>query len=234
MMQAQWRADTQSGTSLTFENCKGGYFSSKDEYGLRVIGKATQNASPSPLSPVAIRCVKAGSKILCGNEITVPCDLYEGDIWFPMTGTVERHFSHEKLDPSRDSGAYTYNRLNGVYLRRQYHELSDARVTGLCTHESRVGKYYDAAGTYMWIMDTEGLYWIGILDHLNMTIEAFRAWFENEQTSDHPIMIAYPLKTPTIEQFEPQPIWAPTGEIHVAQTPTDLSADLSATMLVRR
>lgn len=25
------------------------------------------------------------------NEITVPCDLYEGDIWYPMSGKVERH-----------------------------------------------------------------------------------------------------------------------------------------------
>ena len=50
-----------------------------DKYGLKVVGKAHQT-----------NCVKMGSKIICGNEVTVPCDLYEGDIWYPVNGRVER------------------------------------------------------------------------------------------------------------------------------------------------
>ncbi len=69
-LMSQWKADTQSGESLHFELCKGGYFSDKDEYGLKVVGKTAQNGTPIPDMPVEIQCVKAGSKItVCGKNI---------------------------------------------------------------------------------------------------------------------------------------------------------------------
>ncbi len=42
MMQAQWKADAQSGEALTFERCKGGYFSDRGEFGLKAVGKTEQ------------------------------------------------------------------------------------------------------------------------------------------------------------------------------------------------
>ncbi len=33
---------------------------------------------------------KSYEPYISGGEVTVPCDLYEGDIWYPMTGRVER------------------------------------------------------------------------------------------------------------------------------------------------
>lgn len=38
ILERQWQADTQSGETLHFEACKGGYFSEKEEYGLKVVG----------------------------------------------------------------------------------------------------------------------------------------------------------------------------------------------------
>ncbi len=98
MMQAQWKAASQTGETLRFDDCKGGYFSTEEEFGLRVAGRTAQAGTPTPTSPVPIRCVRAGTVVRCRGEgdntasveITVPCDLYEGDVWWPMSGRVER------------------------------------------------------------------------------------------------------------------------------------------------
>lgn len=48
----------------------------------------------------AVLCVKAGSIIVCGeNRTAVPCDLHEGDVWYPATGIVNRGDSMEKYTP---------------------------------------------------------------------------------------------------------------------------------------
>ncbi len=48
--------------------------------------------APNKSYPQSIRRVKAGTTVSCGTmKMVTPCDLYGGDIWFPMTGKVERH-----------------------------------------------------------------------------------------------------------------------------------------------
>ncbi len=59
--------------SLRFENCKGGYFSTEEEYTLKLHGPAT-----------------AVAKVVCGNGVTLPTDLNEGDVWMPMLGKIVR------------------------------------------------------------------------------------------------------------------------------------------------
>lgn len=37
------------------------------------------------------KCVRAGTEIVCGDSIlTAPCDLFEGDVWYPTEGVVEK------------------------------------------------------------------------------------------------------------------------------------------------
>ncbi len=43
MMQAQWQASEQAGEILTFEHCKGGYFSADETYSLRLVGRTAQD-----------------------------------------------------------------------------------------------------------------------------------------------------------------------------------------------
>ena len=99
MLESQFKIDTKTGESLHFENCKGGYFSVNEEYGLKVSGKSMQIGISTPEKPVPIQCVKKGTKIICGNEFTVPCDLYDGDIWYPAGGYVIR--DNEVIDLSK-------------------------------------------------------------------------------------------------------------------------------------
>ncbi len=118
--------------------------------------------SPNPNYPQAIKCVKQGTKIICGNEITLPCDLYEGDIWFPMNGRVERHNG-------------IIESYNGEALPENY-------------------------------ISTTGQLSLGA-------------------------KVVYPLSAPVIENYSPQPIFAHQGTVNVTQVPEDLHADLSATLL---
>ena len=99
MLQSQFKIDTKAGESLHFEGCKGGYFSVNEEYGLKVEGKTLQGETLIPWKSAPIRCVKKGTKIICGNKITVPCDLYEGDVWYPSGGYVIR--DNEVIDLSK-------------------------------------------------------------------------------------------------------------------------------------
>ncbi len=50
---SQWQLDIQEGESLHFENCKGGYFSADDEYGLKVVGKTRQALSGKNLFDIS-------------------------------------------------------------------------------------------------------------------------------------------------------------------------------------
>ena len=57
MMQAAWRPDTKRGERLTFENCKGGFFSTDPDYALKIEGKTDGD-----------HLVKAGSLICCDGK----------------------------------------------------------------------------------------------------------------------------------------------------------------------
>ncbi len=124
--------------------------------------------SPSPGYPQEIQCVKAGTKVICGEcEITTPRDLYESDIYFPMTGKVEK-----------------YNNVIASYNGE--------------------------------IISTE--------------------YFSTTGGLDNGAKVVYKLYTPEIEKYPPQPIFMPQGTVDVLQEPEsiELEAELSATVLVRR
>ncbi len=73
MLQAQWTADMQTGESLTFSACKGGFFSSDREFALRISGRTTQNvlSGKNRLDPDA----KLDNRLLSWADGTV---VYEG------------------------------------------------------------------------------------------------------------------------------------------------------------
>ncbi len=63
---------------------------------------------------------------------------------------------------------------------------------------------------------------------------AYKTYVKQRYDNGTPVTFCVPLATPTLEQYDPQPIFAPSGTVNVLQEPVDLTADLSATMLVRR
>ena len=236
MLESQFKIDTESGMSLHFEKCKGGYFSSIDEYGLKVVGKTLQDGTPSPEETVPIQCVKQGTKIICGNEITVPCDLYEDDIWYPASGYVIKN--NEAIDIAGESAWWEYNyphSINpGVWC---YVTLTSKKAAGYqmskCNGFKNVtgafGKFSEH-GTYSDHPSVTYTYFISNIP----TLAEFRAWLAEQSQSNNPVILVYKLQTPVIEQYEPQFLFAPRGTADVTQKEIELPANLSATMLKYR
>lgn len=227
---SQSKPDFKSGETLTFEACKGGYFSAKEEYGLKVVGKYAQSGTPTMDTPLPIQSVKANTKIVCGNQISVPCDLYETDIWFPASGTVERHTAIRELTGTEAYIAYSAN--PGVY----YLVFSDAKIgqsLSKCTHFSNVNRAYNES------IGRIGYY----CDHPNntrkyfktdfATADDFKSWIAHKYVNNTPVTVIYQLAEPVIEQYEPQQLYALSGTVNVIQQPVELSGNLEATMLVK-
>lgn len=254
-LMSQFKANTQTGENLTFELCKGGYFSDKDEYGLKVIGKTIQDGIPTPSSPVPIQCVKQGTKIFCGNEIITPCDLYEGDTWYPSSGKVERRNKIHVLSSSYlrfDKVPWT----NTPHLFRVEHwtnipdveyKNEDGFVGINCSilqalpyHSGKVSYYstrqddnyqYTVALSYENVLTNQQRIFIKVIDC--STVDECMAWIKSLEEAGTPLTFLYKTNKVTLEQYDPQPVFAPQGTVEVLQEPLDLSANLEATLLTK-
>ncbi len=384
-LMSQWKADTQKGEALHFELCKGGYFSDKDEYGLKVVGKTFQDGTPTPETPIDIQCVKAGTKVsaysknlfkpdeiytaggylktaknsdgtifmngtiksacnmsikitipseyvgkkitfwyevlegnittgtrfnggtpmafsifnfknneyirtygnsentiynrlqhtgvlpstenesyylmwqcwssVCfdnakvriqielgdtatdyepycfGGELTTSCDLYEGDIWYPMSGKVERHNAIFQITDNTSWGNWMGNggcKSTSLPYTADTTKTSTScfSIYGVCEGNNNFNKVEIDTLNFSLSPDGKRLYFNRSEDR-----EGFKEYLRSLPEMPY---IIYPLATPIIEQYDPQPIFAPQGTVNVLQEAVELAADLEATHLVRR
>lgn len=233
-MQAQFKMNTQSGTNLNFEQCKGGYFSTLDAYGLKVIGKTAQAGIPTPENPVEIQCVKAGTRVFCGESgVVVPCDLYEGDSWYPMTGKVIKTKATKQLTANDGWAYYTASCNRAGVLVTDMILGTIGRGLGYCNIAKNNSNWN---GNYLQCFFGAGnnLFYLTLATSRGTTLEEFKQVIQSVYDNGGEVRIVYTLKTPVIEQYDPQFISAPQGTVSVTQVPTELTAELSATMLVRR
>ncbi len=226
----EWRAETKSGENLHFEFCKGGYFSNKEEFGLKVAGKTLQNGAPSPNNPIPIQCIKEGTKLICGNEITVPCDLYEDDIWYPVSGKVEKHTRTELIYPTNNWRYFSAHCGRAGYHGQDMMMGTWTNQWGYCNVFSKINWDKDECGIRFGQMNA--VIYISLTSAVT-TLDEFKQKLQEIYDNGNEIRVVYKLKNPIIEQYDPQPIFAPEGTVNVLQIPTDLSADLSATMLIK-
>lgn len=168
---------------------------------------------------------------ISGGELTVPCDLYEGDIWYPMTGKVEKKYYHRIIMGNEN---WMSNNSNTIWY------ISDNKTIGfinsqcvvLCTHfpfyrSSHLSIKYG-------YLPVRGFHRMYNLEPVFTNIDNFKQWLKEQYDKNKPVELLSVAKDDSIEQYDPQPIFAPQGTVNVIQIPTDLSADLSATMLVKR
>ncbi len=166
-----------------------------------------------------------------GDEVTVPCDLYEGDIYFPASGKVVRKNKTVTLNGTeyiilaapQKPWMYYYNTTDlkpgsseNFYAYSSHFERGpdawDRDVVGQIITNGRnvIFSYYSSAG-----------------------LDGFKAFLAEKYAQGEPVKVVYKLETPVIEQYDPQPLSAPSGTVNVLQTPTQLTAELSATMLTK-
>jgi len=128
------------------------------------------------------------------------CDYIEVD------NVSRKAFYHQLIGVTSVNGEeamrqYTYNNLRGVSIL-DFLPYRDTRASGVCTHENRVGEYYDISGTYMWLgVGTTVLHWIGILDYLGFDdVSEFAQWATAQHSAGTPVTVQYKLANP------PEPI----------------------------
>lgn len=223
---AMYEPEAQEGENLQFERAKGGYFSVLPDLGLKVVGATAQDGTPTPDAPVPIQCVKAGTIITCGDcKIVTPCDLYEGDIWWPMTGRVERRTKTIIFDGTEKWVKRTYANAQNAYQ----HNPGFLIDTGKASHykESRIIDVEDS----IYLHNTDVII---VSDKACDTLEDFVRRLQSYSEQGNPLKCILQIRNALTEHYPPQPIHAPAGTVNVLQTPAELPGELSATMLVRR
>lgn len=182
------------------------------------------------------------------REITVPCDLYAGDTWYPATGQVVK-VNRVLVPDGRENWFATSSQINeqGVYiygfdLPGDIADFAEPYSPTFCDRFRFAYGYGFGADWWKAVVDGGGWYsvhgtpWYGRISFSSDidTVEAFAAWIAAAYDRGEPVTLVFRLQQPQTEWYPPQPIAAQPGTVHVLQAATDLPAALSATMPVRR
>ncbi len=161
------------------------------------------------------------------QEITTPCDLCEGDIWYPASGRVERHMRRRNLfqtdawtmyDAQTGRAGVTIDDMKRCSLNSQAGHCSHAPLGDQSRwSQKQLSCYFGVGNTIFYLM-------LGY----PATLEEFKAAIGAR------VEIVYPLATPTIESYTPQPLPAHPGTVVLEQVPVEATGSLGATMWVRR
>ncbi len=224
-LMSQFKLDSRVGETLRFEHCKGGYFSKNDELGLKVMGRCAQNGTPTPDQPVPVQFVKAGTKIICGScEIVTPCDLYDGDTWYPMSGRVERSSKWHRIT---NVDTCVINKSGTAYKCRISLPDCKHRYQGTVSNSYAMGDVETKFGGMVLLS-------VGYYGEITVPIECNTVEAANEWLADRNVYMYYVSRVTTVEQYDPRPIFAPCGLCNITQETDGLSATLSASMLVKK
>lgn len=183
------------------------------------------------------------------NSVTLPCDLYDGDVWYPMSGKAELQSiplttttawinTNNQLAFSPDSFSARFevepNTQYELYLDTDAASLFRAGATssevlpvlGAPIALSSVTRTNAPSHITLNTGASSKYIWVQVSAGQSQAIYSLTAI--NKATGEARQMCV------TTEQYDPQPIFAPAGTVQMVQDVVELAAGLSATMLVRR
>ncbi len=278
-LMSQFKTDTQNGETLFFENCKGGYFSDKEEYTIEVFGKTDGN-----LCVRSGTVIKANGKNLCNSPHnrarnitnrngllnTAKRDLSEAEyiVGFTMDGymnsmhVTEYSIIGNRVSVTNDNGGYGVSFPVSVFGAARY-SLSYNILNGKCVY--RIGFYSGDGYNLGFVHDKtfvtpQDCAWVTItisseVMRENVTVENIQLELGENATNFENGALGGKIEVPcdlyegdiwyptigkiirgdnNIELYKPQKLFAPKGDIRVFQNPKELMAGLSATMLTAR
>lgn len=136
-----------------------------------------------------------------GYELTTPCTLYDGDIWFPLTGKVER--ASEVLAftgnenwikyTASDAASHTYcieiaDTMIGLQLSKCSHFRNKNFSWNTAT--GNVGDFSDnGSSKYKYFVSDQ------------TTAEAFKTWLAEKNSGGTPVVLVYKLEAPVTENY---------------------------------
>ena len=135
------------------------------------------------------------------------------DIQEVISGSVIRKIGIKVLDGTEDwkiwSGTYNYFRLD---LTELFAKPSIAKG-GLCSHfkSTSIGDSNNNQGYQLWIYSQTGKNTIGIrydnvMPATSTNLPLFKQWLATQYANGTPVIIVYPLATPTTETATTQPM----------------------------
>ncbi len=299
MMQAQWKAETQSGESLTFEHCKGGYFSRLDAWGLRVVGKTAQESlSGKNLWPVGVinryrshtygyRYTMSAANVELVKNALIPGETYVYSSYSASPsyslnmGYIEfygadnkylfsMHRSGKNASATSKVIPESIGETTAIYV--EGYDAGSPNLTQIMLRHASTSEEYEAynggvpvpnpdnpksiqcvkAGTVISCGECQlvtpcDLYEADIYYPASGRVVRYNGYIASYNGETVPAgytsttgaltegaTVVYPLTVPLVEQYAPTPLWAPQGTAAVTQTPVEESAQLAATMYVRR
>lgn len=238
-MMAQWKAQTENGEGLHFEQCKGGYFSTIDEYGLKLQGLAT--------SGTLVR--------VCGENLLHDEYFYESNVLLRKYGElrVKNRFSSNLLYGEQETvlekGTYFFGYKhdygyspenitldvteNGSLKQVPQNTLftiSSPATIGAIRAKYRIYEVGDDIFYDAWItrsaVPTDYVPYKAVNATTPCDLSDGDCWY--------PMTGKVVRQDGSVEQYDAQPVFAQSGTVNVVQSPIDLPAQLTATMLVRR
>ena len=187
--------------------------------GFAIKGYTKQNGTPSPTNPVKIECLKANTIIKINDnkgdlvqDLTVPCDLYEGDVWYPTSGKIERssmlleltkndmiHCWQEKSTENTIAVYYHDDSKLGTYGSPTFvtnkmicsHFVKGPNPYGVVTDDLRFAPEPGSSPPYISFRITQ------------KTEDEFKQWLEIQRNNGTPLQIVAQRIAPQIDTVSP-------------------------------
>lgn len=236
MMQAAWRPDTKRGEHLTFENCKGGFFSTNSNYALKIEGKTDGD-----------RLVKAGSLICCDgkNHWDIGNILFQGSVSGLLLSLPAGTYTFSADESSDGPGTLYYiasvtcqsNTTNHLIRRENSRARFTFSVQGgevvlsiSSSNDPVTGEQTTAMFKNIMVEEGETATDYAPHSHSEITppcdLQAGDVWY--------PAFGKVTRADGSDEAYPAQNLIAAKGKCLVHQSPIDLPADITATVPVRR
>ncbi len=243
-MMAGWRIDAQAGEDLTFERCKGGYFSTDEAYTLKVVGKTETGAGKNLLNIADMELGKynygTGEPEPSTNQFRTktPIVLPEGTDFLALSNNKSlncRLFFYDETQrfistvtvPCRTAAAVP---SSAVYVHVITGTLSGGQqALEENEYQMEVGENataYEPYGKGVQCVRAGASITCGNTVILPRDLQEGDMWM--------PTLGKIVRADGSVESVDVQPICAQAGTAVVTQEGEELSATLSATMLVRR
>ncbi len=156
---------------------------------------------------------------ISGGAFETPCDLYEGDIYYPLSGEVERYTHIGKVTDG------SINWMSVVSPNQFFIEYSAVGGNGSNRVSGTVrSTHYSSSNTDTYYCEnSDGIY---IKDISVSTVEEFEEKLYTFDRNGAPVYFCYKLKTPIVENYNPQTLSLPRKTVTVAQSAAELTADM--------
>lgn len=151
-----------------------------------------ESGTPSPSNPLAITGVDSVAITANGNSIVIDLGGTRYGGYVDVVGKKGYGtWNYLYINDASDAEIFAYNNMNGIRFPNRCPRSN--RQSGISNMSAKVGRDFSSGALWCGVLTNDSsLYWVGILDILNMTLDQFKLWIV-----DHPLEVAYQIQLET-------------------------------------